>query len=168
LIDGESSAITSTVRNHEVEFAITSVVDDRKDLKVELVATDPFVLVCGINHPIAGKQKVRWGDLASEKLLGFKSHVSTRQLVDSALRGAGIELSWFYELGQLSSLVGYLSSGEFIAPVPKLLAGFVPGLVSIPLVKPHVERKIYLVRRDGQLSVPAQALWDIIRASFKA
>jgi len=164
LRDGEGSHITAAVLNHEVEFAVTTVLDNHRDLIAEKVGSDPFVLVCPPNHPLAELEAVQWEQLKSWKIMGFKLPVSSRKLIDQTLAECGIELSWFYEVGILSSFLGYLKSGQFIAPVPKLLAGFVPHLRTIPLEGPRVERGIYLVRRERQLSVPANVLWDALVA----
>ncbi|GAA5235301.1 LysR family transcriptional regulator [Verticiella sediminum] len=168
LRDGEGSHITAAVLNHEVEFAVTTVLDAQRDLISELIATDPFVVVCSVEHPLAQRTDMCWEELNAWKIVGFKPHVSTRKLIDKSLAQANIELSWFYEVGLLSSLLGYLKSGEFVAPVPKLLAGFIPGLVAVPLTAPTLQRSIYLVRRQARLGIPAQALWDCMAQLLRA
>jgi len=168
LLDGEGSRITTAVLEREVEFAVTTVFDHQRDLVAEQVATDAFVVACGTDHPLAGKRQVQWSELDAFKLVGFRSHVSTRQLIEDELAGLGVELAWTYEVGSLSSLLGYLTSGKFAAPVPRLLAGFVPGLVAVPLVQPRIERRIFLVRRDSPLSLPAQTLWNEIAKQLRS
>lgn len=162
LLDGEGAFLTEAILNRKVDFAVTTVFQHHPDLIAENIASDPFVVVCHADHPLAERKRLRWEELRHWKIVGFKAHISTRRLVDEVLQKAGIELSWFYEVRLLSSLLGYLHSGEFIAPVPRLLAAAVPGLVAIPLEGPTLERQIFLVRRDLQMPAPAEALWTII------
>jgi DNA-binding transcriptional LysR family regulator len=164
LKDGESFKVTAAVLNHEVEFAVTAVVESDRDLYVEFIADDPFVFVCDHAHEWASEAAISWKQLETERLVGFKASSWTRQLLDKGTAAKNIKLSWFYETGSLTSLVGFLKSGKFVAPVPKSFATFAREMVSIPLTQPLIERKLYLVRRrDAELSAPAVAMWNAIK-----
>ena len=84
-------------------------------------------------------------------------------MLDAGLARHQLELDWFDEVDQLSSLVGYLRSGHFVGVVPRMLASYIPDVVAVPVSGHRVERKIYLARRrDTPLSRTALALWQCI------
>lgn len=158
--DDDGFRITAAVLNYEIEFGLTTVVSRNQDLHVEPVATDPFVLVCAPDHPLAKSKSLRWDQVASERLMGYKASSSIRQIIDVRLRRENIELMWFDEVDTLSSLLSYLKTGAFVGVVPKLISNYLTELVPVALTGPRIQRKIYLVRRsDASLSGPAQSFW---------
>lgn len=163
LRDGEGLNVTAALLDQEVEFAVTTLVDTPGELFTQLIASDPFVAVCSAKHPIAEHSQVSWQQLAQQRLVGFKASSYSRRALDDGLVPTGVELNWFYEVEQLSSLVGYLQSGHFVGVVPRLLSGYLRDIATIPISGPQIERRIHLARRrDTHLSVPASVLWDCI------
>ncbi|WP_321845886.1 LysR family transcriptional regulator [Paraburkholderia bannensis] len=163
--DNDGPGVLASVLSGDVEFAVTTTIDAGRDLDIETIAADPLVLACSSKHPLAKEKQITWSQLKPYRLLGFRSNSATRKLIDSALASSGIELSWFYQLDLLSTFVGHLRSGEFISPVPRLLASLTPDLAAIPLVRPEVKRQIYLVQRRGyELGLPALALREYIKS----
>jgi len=167
LKESDGFGIGTAVMNYEVDFGVTTVGDRSKDLHVELVATDPIVLVCARDRPVARKRSVAWGEISEQRLMGYKASSSIRQMIDGSLARAGIELLWFDEVDTLSSLISYLRTGEFVGVVPKLIATHLDDLAMVALSKPRIARKLYLVRRsDVELTPPAQSFWNDVRRSL--
>lgn len=163
LRDGEGPQVVAALMDQEVEFAVTTLQDKPAELIVELVASDPFVAVCSPAHPMAQRARVTWAVLSEQRLVGFKSSSATRRLLDDALAKRDLELPWFDEVDQLSSLVGYLRSGHFVGVVPRLLARYLQNVTALPVTGLGIERQIYLARRrDTSLSVPSKELWKSI------
>ena len=164
LKDDDGLRITAAVLNYEVELGITTVVGRDRELYSELIATDPFVLVCARDHPLANEKSLHWRRIASQRLMGFKASSSIRQLLDQRLQREGLQLLWFDEVDKLSSLLSYLRTGSFVGVVPSLIARYLVELVAVPMIGPRIERRIYLTRRkDMTLNPPAQMLWNAIR-----
>jgi DNA-binding transcriptional LysR family regulator len=164
LKDEDGLRITAAVLNYEVEFGITTVIGQTRDLHPELIATDPFVLVCARDHSLAKSKSLRWHQISSERLIGFKASSAIRQFLDQRLNKEGLQLLWFDEVDKLSSLLSYLRTGVFVGVVPSLMARYLNELVAVPMLSPRIERQIYLIRRnDVTLSPPAQMLWNATR-----
>lgn len=163
--EADGHSIAAAVLNHEVDFGLTTVADRHdRQLAIELVAQDPFVLVCGKQHSFARKRSLTWAQIASERLMGYKASSNLRQTMDSQLAREGIELNWFDEVETLSSLIGYLGTGNFVGVVPRLMAAQMPAVAKIPLTKPKLRRQLFLVRRkDVELTPPAKDLWGDVR-----
>lgn len=118
---------------------------------------------------MASVQRLSWELLAEHRLVGFRSTSSSRRVLDTALAAHGLELGWFDEVDQLSSLVGYLRSGHFVGVLPRLLSRYVPGTVALTVTGHRIERRIYLARRkDMPLSTPAAALWASLATTAKS
>lgn len=162
--EADGASIAAAVVNHEVDFGLTTVADRHKELHVEPVGDDAFVLVCGPDHPFARKRSLAWPQIAHERLMGYKASSSIRQMLDGALARAGVELLWFDEVDTLSSLMSYLGTTRFVGVVPRLVAGQLTGLATVRLTAPRLQRRLFLVRRaDVELTPPAERLWAEIR-----
>lgn len=163
LRDAEGPQVIAALMNQEVEFAVTTLLDKPVDLTVDLIASDPFVAVCSPEHAIAKQGRITLASLATQRLVGFRASSATRRQLDDALASRNLELPWFDEVDQLSTLVGYLRSGHFVGVVPRLLARYLQNVTSVPVTGLKTERRIYLARRrHSSLSVPAQALWHAV------
>ena len=163
LRDADGPQVMAALQAQEVEFAVTTYAQKPQELVTQTIAVDPFVVVCSPSHPIASIQRLTWEALSAHRLVGFRSSSSSRRVLDTALARHQVDLGWFDEVDQLSSLVGYLRSGHFVAVVPRLLSRHVPETVALTVRGHRIERKIYLARRkDTPLSQPAEALWKCI------
>ncbi|MFT3820246.1 MAG: LysR substrate-binding domain-containing protein [Rubrivivax sp.] len=167
--ESDGASIAAAVVNHELDFGLTTVADRHPELLAERVGDDVFVLVCDPAHPLAGRRSLAWRQITQQRLMGYKASSSIRQMLDGALARAGMELLWFDEVDTLSSLMSYLATGGFVGVVPQLVASQLPGLRTVPLNRPRLERQLFLVRRrDVQLTPPARRLWDDIRLRVAA
>lgn len=168
LRDDAGSRVREMVLKREVEFGVTALWERHDELVTQCVANDAFMLVTPPGHPLAGRDSVRWDELADSRVLTFRSTSSTRQEIDPVLKKAGISLPWFNEVDHLSSMIGYLQHGESVAVLTGLLATQLKGVVAIPLTAPRIGRRIFLARhQDMALAPPAQCLWDILARIVK-
>jgi DNA-binding transcriptional LysR family regulator len=138
--DDDGLRITTAVLNYEVEFGITTVIGQTRDLHSELIATDPFVLVCPRDHLLAKSKSLRWPQISSERLMGFRASSTIRQFLDQRLNNEGLQLLWFDEVDKLSSLLSYLRTGVFMGVVPSVIARYLDELVAVPMLGPRIER----------------------------
>lgn len=168
LRDGEGPAVIDALQSQAVEFAITTFAEQPPDMVSELVLKDHFVAVCGSEHPLARLKKITWQILSEQRLVGFRAPSSSRRVLDAALGAKGIELTWFDEVDQLSSLIGFLRSGHFVGVIPKLLAPHIPGVKTFMITGETVHREIHLMRRkDTPLSTSALAFWHCVMDSAR-
>lgn len=166
LRDGEGPHVIASLLAQEVEFAVTTLADKKPaELIAQPIINDPFVVVCSGKHPITAVTRLTWEKLSTFRLVGFRSSSSSRRVLDTALDRYGLQLTWFDEVDQLSSLVGYLRSGSFVGVVPRMLARYIPDIVARNISGHKIERRVYLARRkDSPLSEPAEVLWRCVAA----
>lgn len=157
-----SEAVRSSVSNHDVEFGITNIRENPTDLICELIANDPYYLICSLTHSLAQRESVQWSELSQHRLVGFSSESIGRKYIDDALRPHGFSLLWEDEYDSIGMLIECIKMGTEVAIIPFLGLGD-QAHACIPLVNPVLSRRLSLIRRHGDcLSSPAELLWGIV------
>lgn len=167
ILDHASSAVVEAVLHREAEFGIHIAGNHHPELTAIPLTTDGYVLICREDHPLAGRRRVAWRQLAPYPLI-FAGEVSgNRALLDLALAEGQVVLRSFYEVQRSSTAVGLVAQGLGAAVVPRLALqkGAYPSVRTIELTHPTVSRTLALVvRKTARLSPAAQALYDMILA----
>ncbi|CAG9272768.1 LysR family transcriptional regulator [Paraburkholderia unamae] len=167
ILDHASASVLAAVLRREAEFGISVAGDQHPELSSEPLTTDPYVLACRDDHPLAKRRRVKWTALTEHALI-FAGEVSAnRGLLDIALETNGISLRSFYEVQRSSTALGLVAEGLGAAVVPRLavLKDVFPMVRVIELVEPAVSRTLVLVKRkSAHLSPAAKALYDMLLA----
>lgn len=167
LRDGNGVQVLDAVLMREAEFGLTTVSGAMQELVCEQIGQDRYMLVCPSEHALARRTAVSWQELSQHRVLSFNPAGSSRRQIDPILQAQGIALPWFHEIDQLSSMIGHLEQGEFMAVIPSLMGALARNTVCIALEGPVIHRNIGLVRRrDATLSSAGQALWNALRAAL--
>jgi DNA-binding transcriptional LysR family regulator len=168
VIDQGGHDVLGTVGRSEADFGLNYMGTLDPQLEFERVLTEPFVVACRREHPLAKKKRVRWAELAQYDYMSVTHASGNRMLIDMALTSLPRRPRWFCEAQHVSTLVSFVESGLGVAAVPRLAMpppGH-PTLVSVPLVEPSITRAVGLIRRAGRDLPPAsQQLYDLIRAA---
>jgi len=166
ILDNASSDVAAAVLRREAEFGINMQgPQDPQFTSVPLVK-DRFVLVCRDDHPLAGRQRLSWKQLARYPLVLAGAESGNRPLLDLALDRQRITLRSFYEVQRSSTAVGLVAEGVGAAVVPGLAVqkGAYPRLRVIAVGGPVISRTLVLLSRaNAHLTPAAQALYDLIR-----
>jgi DNA-binding transcriptional LysR family regulator len=169
LIDESSSDILLNVTRGEADFGVTYVGAQEADIDFQPVMQDPFVLACHRDHPLAGRQKVKWSELEAYDYISLAQGSGNRLLIDQALIKSNTRPRWFCEVHHVPALVSLVQAGAGLGVVPRLAMppdGH-PTLVSVPLYQPEVARTLGLIKRRGRaLSAAAQLFYDLLMGSI--
>ncbi len=166
VLDVLSEPCIAAVANGEADFALAAIRVDTPDLKAEPFCSDDFHLVCRADHPLAQQVTLVVEDLQPWPFVHLARHSSVRQYLDAAFLPHAMHT--LVEVEQLATVMGLVHAGLGISVVPALsLFHFdKPGLVTRPLLLPHMDRQIYLVRRrEHSLSAAAHALYCLMLAN---
>ena len=132
----------------------------------ELLLDDPFSLVVPRGHRFASQAAVAWRELEGEDLVVLAMTSGSRSLIDGALAAAGVQVRRYIAVAQLATVHGMLECDLGISVLPQLalpIEGH-PKLVSRPLERPRVGRRIRILRRkDRPISPTAEALLAVLR-----
>jgi LysR family carnitine catabolism transcriptional activator len=165
LSDLLSDPCIALVRSGKADFALASTGAGHAGLTFELLCTDRFYLVCRKDHPLAGEKTLTLKKLVPYPFIHMSRNSSVRQALDAALHP--LRLNAVFEVEHLATVMGLVEAGLGISVVPALTLFHFrrDSLVTRPLPIASLTRTVYLVRRrEGSLSVAAQALHDLIVA----
>lgn len=163
LSDSISETCLTLLRARQVDFAIASAGSRSDDLEITPFCQDSFHLVCRKDHPLAHRKVVRLVDLAEHPFIHMTRNTSVRQRLEAALQPS--RLRTVLEVEHLASVTGLVRAGLGISLVPALtLFQFRhQDIVVRPIEGKGITREIFaLRRRQEQLSLAAQALWDLV------
>ena len=119
ILDHASASVLQAVLHREAEFGIGIAGDQHPELVNVPLTSDPYVLVCRDDHPLAKRRRIRWAALQPHPLI-FAGEVSgNRGLLDGALKTSGVSLHSFYEVQRSSTALGLVAEAG-AAVVPKL------------------------------------------------
>ncbi len=166
LHDALSDACVAHVRSHRADFAL-SASEAQSPSAADLLGTplcsDRFHLVCRRDHPLASVDKLSARKIAPYPFIQMTRNSSVRQALDAALHP--LRLNTVLEVEHLATVTGLVEAGVGISVVPTLTLFHFQreSLVTRPLAAKGLTRTIHLIRRrEGSLSVAAQALHDLI------
>jgi DNA-binding transcriptional LysR family regulator len=168
LSDQLSDACIDLVRGGQADFALASGgtrVADAAELRMRVLCTDRFHLVCRADHPLASEPRLTLRKLAPWPFIHMTRNSSVRQALEAALHP--LAMNTVLEVEQLATVMGMVEAGLGISVVPTLtLYQFRRETIATrPLPMPQLTRRIYLVqRREGSLSAAARALHDMVVA----
>ena len=159
LIEADLATVARRVADGEAEFGIAFLVNETPDLAIDALLTDPYVLACPVDHPLAKSEHVAWRELRPWPLIVSGSTSGNRRMLDAALRDIDWRPDRLIEIEHLTTSLGLVEAGLGISIIPRCAAPRdAQSRIAIrPLVEPTVERTIGLIRRrDATLSAVAR------------
>lgn len=166
ILDRSSAGVAEAVLRREVEFGINIGGPRHPELQSLPLTEDRIVLVCRDDHPLAGRRKMTWKQLAPYPLIFAGEGSSNRPLLDAALSGDDLALHAFYEVQRSATAIGLVAKGVAAAVVPSLALqkDAYPRLRVVALGEPVVSRRLVLLfRRGAGFSPAAEALFELLK-----
>jgi DNA-binding transcriptional LysR family regulator len=161
--DASANEVLAAVSRGEADFGLNFIGSQEHDIDFVPLLEERFVAACRRDHPLAGRRRVDWADLARHDFITVSKASGNRLLIDQALAGVAGRPQGLYEAQHVTTMLGLVEAGLGVAAVPSsaMPAPDHPVLVGIPLDDPPVTRVIGLIRRRGRsLSPAAQQLFD--------
>lgn len=161
------------VRHGEADFGINFLGAADPEVEFTPLLTEPFVLACRRDHPLAARRELSWAELAGERVVIIGRTGGNRMLIDDALARHGATLDWSYEVMHTSGALELVRAGLGVTVLPDLArpapATGESELVTLRLVGPEVTRTLGIVRRHGALPTPPAArLMEMLLAARPA
>ena len=172
VLDQSAPEILLSVARSEVDFGVTYLGTHEPDLAFEPLVTEPFVLACRRDHPLARRRRVRWSELAGYECVMLAPGSGNRLLLDQQLASGQVQVRprWTCEARHVPAQLSLIEAGIGVGPVPRLALarGAGAALVGVPLVEPAIARTVGVVRRrDRPLGPAAQAFLDALVAVYR-
>ncbi|MDM0115881.1 LysR family transcriptional regulator [Variovorax sp. J22R133] len=172
LNDALSDACVALVRGGHADFALAAAgaaAPADSDLRSRKLCSDRFYLVCRADHPLASEPRLTVRKIAPWPFIQMARNSSVRQALDAALHP--LRLNAVFEVEHLATVMGLVEAGLGVSVVPALTLFHFrrETLVTRPMPLPSLTRTVYLIqRREGSLSVAAQAMHDLIVARLSS
>ena len=169
--DENVDGILDEVKSGAVDFAITCLFSDDRDIVFDPFLRDRFRFVCHHDHRFAGKKALRWRDLEQVSLVVMTRGTGIRRLIDRYLPDTGVFDAANYEVSRVPSILSIVEGGGVTSVLPALtLAALDQGssLVHLPMIEPEIEREVGIVtRRETTLSTIAERFRQCFLAAVR-
>jgi DNA-binding transcriptional LysR family regulator len=117
---GGSTDLLEQVRNGQLDLAfVARPTQPADDLALTPLSTEPLVVACALDHPIAALPRVELGELRGERFVDFQRGWGARDLADEVLAGAGVDRRVALEVSDIHSLLDIVECGLGVALVPQ-------------------------------------------------
>ncbi len=165
LKEAGSAEVVRDVVDGRLEIGLVTLPINTHELAVEPLLTDRIVLVAPRDHPLAARRSVSPEELRAEAFVGFEADTAVRQIIDAALREAGVELNVVMELRSIPAILRMVATTGHLAFVSRLGVERAEEVREIPVRGLRIERQLAVVtRRDGVLSPAARAFAERMSA----
>ncbi|MFY4329672.1 LysR family transcriptional regulator [Enterobacter hormaechei] len=165
LHDRPQQWVLESIRQGDVDFGIVIDPGAVSDLECEVVLSEPFLLLCRDDDPLASLPHVAWQALQGANLVLQDYASGSRPLIDAALAAQGVKATIVQEIGHPATLFPMVEAGIGISVLPALALPMPQGSrLTVKRFVPCFERQLMLVRRKNRsLSGAAHACWDVVR-----
>jgi DNA-binding transcriptional LysR family regulator len=167
-----SEEMAEMLRDDELDLAFLSVTErvEAHGLGLLQLVSEELVVLLRPDHPLAGRNRIRIGQLAEEPFISFRAGARLRELLVVAGRDAGFEPYVAVESNETRRIRRLVSRGLGVAILPRSDAEG-PGaeVAVVALAEPALARDITLAWREGRRHAPAAAEFlEIARDTFSA
>jgi len=170
LSDLPTETALGLLRDGRLDLAVVTEVGQVSELDSVPIATQNIAALLPEDHPMAALPAIPWSSLRDEPTVVLNSGGVMSAYCDQVLFQAGIRFAGTYRVEQLVAAAGMVQAGLAIGVMSGYSARLMAngGLVSRPLVEPHIARPICLASMAGrELSPAAQRLRTAVVEQFK-
>jgi DNA-binding transcriptional LysR family regulator len=152
------------LRAGDVDLIVTADAVPSEAIEVVELVDDPFFVVLGVDHPLAGRAEVPLAALEDERWVDTPPGTEARRLLVSVCRRAGFTPRVAFESDDYATVQELVAAGAGVALVPSLaLRRPPPGVTLRPLAGEPVSRRIMAALHVPQYRAPAAgAMLDVL------
>jgi DNA-binding transcriptional LysR family regulator len=159
-----SREIASDVDAGDLELGVVTLPVPSRTLDTSRLVVDDVVLVSRSDHELT-KAPVHVKTLQGRAFVGFEPGSAIRQIIDSKLRAAGVEIDVVMELRSIPTILRMVATTGNLAFVSRLSLAGETGVRPVPVKGLKISRTLGLIKRQGvPLSAPAERFAELLRA----
>lgn len=167
--DGGSNKIERAILNGEMDFGISSRLNNFSDLDYVPILSDPYGVIYPADHPIAKlKKDITWKDLEPYDYIGLTNDTGIGAVLDNPELGLQSKAS--DQASSTTSLYALLTLGGKLSVLPALAANSAPlsEFKFRLLHQPQITREVCLITRTQRsLSPTTQRVMEVLLATIK-
>ncbi|MBV9193029.1 MAG: LysR family transcriptional regulator [Solirubrobacterales bacterium] len=165
-----SEELAEMLRVDELDLAFLSVTErvEKHGLGCHQLVSEEIAVILPPAHRLAGRERVRMGDLAGEEFIAFRDGARMRELLEWAAGQAGFEPRVTLESNESLRIRRLVARGMGVAILPRSDAvSTAPEVAVATLTDPSLARDITLAWREGRRHSPAAAEFlAVARATY--
>ena len=165
LDDMHSDTLAESITQGDADIAIGLHFDTPLHIDSRLITTNEMMVVVSQRHPLARLPKLYWKDLKDQSLVVLRRG-NTYDMVASALKEQGVEINGPQNLSSIESLYAVVHSDLKVGVISSMSrqAHQDPQLCYLPVSRPHLARKICLMKHGRRADTPllVQTFWDML------
>lgn len=157
LSDSPVEGVTARVLSGETDFGIGPERDGAPQLQARLLMEMPFEAVVPPGHPLSGRTRATWAELAAWPLISLRGQFTERLLADMDAAPPGLALKPAHEVTYMTTALAMVAAGlgitvgmPYAAPLVRL-----HGLAAVPLTEPVLPRRFFVYTREQRSLTPA-------------
>jgi DNA-binding transcriptional LysR family regulator len=160
--------VYEAVDSGQADLGLISYPQESRSLAAIPWRTEPLVLVCHPEHPLAGALSVSLAELAGEPIVAFQAGLQIRTEIDAALAKRRVDAKIALEFDNIETIKRAIEigAGVSILPEPTIDREVASGtLVKVQLEDPSLVRPLGIIhRRDRKLSTTAEQFVGLLEA----
>jgi len=157
LLNGNTEQIENALINKEIEIGIVEGQSKNQSIKYIPFLKDELVLVCNSKNPLVQQNEISVNDLKSMKFITRERGSGTLEVIEFALKKAGLkfnDLQIEMQLGSTESIKSYLLNSDCFAfmsihAVNKELKN--KELIVLDVEQLSIERYFYIITLQGKI-----------------
>lgn len=118
LLSGNTEQIEQALLNNDIDLGLVEGRTHHSDIRYTSFVKDELVLICRPDHPLAGRDEITLDELRTVPIVLRERGSGSLEVVEHALRKAGLRLTDLtveMQLGSTESIKSYLSSSRCMA-----------------------------------------------------
>jgi DNA-binding transcriptional LysR family regulator len=155
LKEAGSIEVTEDVLSGRLELGLVTLPVKARELTVWPLLTDRIVLVGPRQHPLAQDGSISANALDGLAFVGFEADTAVRQIIDAALRDAGVEMNVVMELRSIPAILRMVATTGNLAFVSRLGVDSFEEVSEIEVRDLRIERELAVIARRGAALSPA-------------
>ncbi len=130
-----SHDLLAQVREGDLDVAFVATTDHLGALSQRVLGTEPLVLLCPPEHPLASSGRFEWADLTGEDFIDFHDSWGARPVTDATCDAQGVRRRVRFTVNDVHTLIDLVDRGLGVALVPRHVAAKPQAarLVPVPL-----------------------------------
>lgn len=160
--------LVELVEKGSLDLGLAALESDLGQLETHALFRDPFVLAVSNDHRLAGRKRVRPGDLDGEDVLLLDDGHCLREQTSVICDAAGACELGDFRATSLATLVQMVAAGVGVTLLPEMAiegeATLAPGLSLVPFAAPQPGRTVALAWRG---STPHRARFEALAEAFE-
>lgn len=161
LKEAGSSEVARDVLSGRLELGVVTLPVQARELAIQPLMNDRIVLVARADHPLAQRRRARVRDLAGAAFVAFEGGSALRQIIDSALREAGVEVNVVMELRSIPAILRMVATTGNLAFVSQLGVERQHEVVEVATQGLKIQRKLAIITKRGSQLSPAAAAFAV-------